>query len=61
MRELPVNQFFEGFYIWFDKDKKEEYYATPLYMHNTNTKIDYDNTRVKILLQKHNKEYIIYT
>ena len=53
MRELPVNQFFEGFYIWFDKDKKEEYYATPLYMHNTNTKIDYDNKRVKIFLQKY--------
>lgn len=52
MRELPVNQFFEGFYIWFDKDKKEEYYATPLYMHNTDTKIDYDNKRLKIFLQK---------
>ena len=60
MRELPVNQFFEGFYIWFDKDKKEEYYATPLYMHNTNTKIDYDNKRVKIFLQKYEFDGLKY-
>ena len=31
MRELPENKFFEGFYIWFDKDKKEEYYESKNY------------------------------
>lgn len=52
MRELPQNQFFNGFYIWFDKDKKEEYYGTPLYMHNTDKEIDYDKRQVRIYRKK---------
>ncbi len=52
MRELPEKKFFEGFYIWFDKDKKEEYYGTPLYLHNTDTKIDYKKRQVKLYLNK---------
>ena len=48
MKELPQNKFSEGFYIWFNKDKKEEYYATPLYMHNTNFNMDNDNRTLKI-------------
>ena len=30
-RDLPESKFFEDFYIWFNQDKKEEYYSTPLY------------------------------
>lgn len=35
MKELPVHTFFEGFYIWFNQEKKEEYYSTPLYKYST--------------------------
>ena len=52
MRELPQNKFFEGFYIWFDKEKKEEYYGTPLYLYNVDTKIDTEKRQVKLLLKK---------
>lgn len=40
---LPDTNFFEDFYIWFDKYKKEEYYATPLYHYKTSFTPDYDN------------------
>lgn len=52
MRKLPENKFFEGFYIWFDKDKKEEYYGTPLYLYNVDTKVDYDKRQVRLYLKK---------
>ena len=52
MRELPQHRFFEGFYIWFDKDKKEEYYGTSLYLHNVDQKIDYDKRQIKLVLKK---------
>lgn len=52
MRELPQHRFFEGFYIWFDKDRKEEYYGTSLYLHNVDQKIDYDKRQVKLVLKK---------
>lgn len=52
MRELPQNKFFEGFYIWFDKEKKEEYYGTPLYLYNVDTKIDTEKRQVKLFLKK---------
>lgn len=52
MRELPQHRFFEGFYIWFDKDKKEEYYGTSLYLYNVDQKIDYDKRQVKLVLKK---------
>lgn len=52
MSELPQNKFFEGFYIWFDKEKKEEYYGTPLYLYNVDTKIDTEKRQVKLLLKK---------
>lgn len=52
MRELPQNKFFEGFYIWFDKEKKEEYYGTPLYLYNVDTKIDTGKRQVKLFLKK---------
>jgi hypothetical protein len=35
LREIPQNTFFDGFYIWFNTSKKEEYYATPLYLYKT--------------------------
>ena len=31
MRELPRGTIEEGFYLWFNLEEKEEYYATPLY------------------------------
>lgn len=52
MRELPQNKFFEGFYIWFDKDKKEEYYGTPLYLYNTDRKIDYEARTMTLYYKK---------
>ena len=52
MRELPQNKFFEGFYIWFDKEKKEEYYGTPLYLYNVDTKVDTEKREVKLFLKK---------
>lgn len=48
MGELPQNKFFEGFYIWFDKDKKEEYYATPLYLHNADKLTDTATRKVTL-------------
>lgn len=41
--ELPNVQHFEDFYIWFNKDKKEEYYSTPQYFYKADYNIDYDN------------------
>ena len=38
---LPEKNFFDSFYIWFNKDKKEEYYATPLYTYQNKTKINF--------------------
>lgn len=35
MKELPAHTFFEGFYIWFNQEEKEEYYSTPLYKYST--------------------------
>lgn len=35
MSKLPTNDFYDGFYIWFNPDKKEEYFATPLYLYCT--------------------------
>lgn len=52
MRELPKGQFSEGFYIWFDKDKKEEYYGTSLYLYNTDRKIDYEARKMTLYYKK---------
>ena len=38
MRELPRGTIEEGFYLWFNFEEKEEYYATPLYLYNVNRK-----------------------
>ena len=34
MRELPRTNILEDFYLWFNFEEKEEYYATPLYLYN---------------------------
>lgn len=52
MRDLPINDFTEGFYIWFDKEKKEEYYATPLYLHNVDKNIDIKTKTQKLVYKK---------
>lgn len=50
--DLPEKSFFEDFYIWFNNDKKEEYYATPLYLYSANTKVDNDNRLVTVYFDK---------
>ena len=46
--DLPENKFFEDFYIWFNQEKKEEYYSTPLYYYKASFNIDYDTHTLKI-------------
>lgn len=52
MKELPKKSFLEGFYIWFDKDCKEEYYGTPLYRYCVDWKKNVSNGRLTIKLEK---------
>lgn len=54
MRELPRVRVTEDFYMWFNFEEKEEYYATPLYLYNVNRKrIDEnDETRLSLTLEK---------
>ena len=49
---LPENKFFDSFYIWFNKDKKQEYYATPLYLYSVDRKVDYDNRLMTVIFDK---------
>ena len=58
---LPEKNFFDSFYIWFNKEKREEYYSTPLYLYNvlrkdTDKENDEekkrDETRVYLKLEK---------
>ena len=41
--DLPQIQHFEDFYIWFNKDKKEEYYSTPLYFYKADFSVNFDD------------------
>ncbi len=53
MRELPAHNIFEGFYIWFDFQRKEEYYATPLYLYGvTRNEKENDETRFYLELEQ---------
>jgi len=52
MRELPQSTFFEDFYLWFNIEEKEQYYATPLYLYSTIRKDDYDDKKMYITLEK---------
>lgn len=52
MKQAPQYSFNEGFYIWFNADVKEEYYATPLYMYKTEPKNELDNKRRKVVQEK---------
>lgn len=49
---LPENKFFDSFYIWFNKDTKQEYYATPMYFYQNGIKIDNDKRIVEIFYNK---------
>ena len=40
---LPDTKHFDDFYIWFNKDKKEEYYSTSLYFYKADFSFDYNN------------------
>lgn len=49
---LPENKFFDSFYIWFNKDTKQEYYATPMYFYQNGIKMDNDKRIVEIFYNK---------
>lgn len=49
---LPEKIFFDSFYIWFNKEKREEYYSTPMYTYKTNATTDYDNRLMHISFNK---------
>ena len=40
---LPEIKHFNDFYIWFNKEKKEEYYSTPLYFYKVDFSFDYND------------------
>ncbi len=41
--DLPEIKHFDDFYIWFNKEKKEEYYSTPLYFYKADFSFDYND------------------
>lgn len=49
---LPERSFFDDFYIWFNSDKKEEYYATPLYLYSVDRKDDFENRLLTLSFNK---------
>lgn len=52
MIKLPIHNFFDGFYIWFDIDNKKEYYSTPLYQYKTKCTGSFDDGKQIIKLEK---------
>ena len=40
--DLPEIKHSNDFYIWFNKEKKEEYYSTPMYFYKASFDMDYD-------------------
>lgn len=52
---LPEKSFFDSFYIWFNREKKEEYYATPLYLYSVYRNEDIEN---RVLTLKFDKNEI---
>ena len=49
---LPEKNFFDSFYIWFNKEKREEYYSTPLYLYSVNRKDDFENRLLTLYFNK---------
>lgn len=49
---LPEKCFFDSFYIWFNKEKREEYYSTPLYLYSVNRKDDFVNRLLTLEFDK---------
>lgn len=46
--DLPDVRHFDDFYIWFNKEKKEEYYSTPLYLYKADFSFNFnDNDKNK--------------
>jgi hypothetical protein len=52
MIEIPKPYFFDGFYIWFDKEKRVEYFSTPLYFYYADRKNATIENETTIYLQK---------
>ena len=40
--DLPDIRHFDDFYIWFNKDEKQEYYSTPMYFYKATFNVDYE-------------------
>ena len=53
---LPEKIFFDNFYIWFNKDEKQEYYSTPLYLYKATTTVDYENRLVNVYFDEKESE-----
>ena len=51
MKELPHGAIEDGFYLWFNFEEKEEYYATPLYLYNVNRKRIDKNVETRLCLE----------
>lgn len=49
---LPEKSFFDSFYIWFNKEKREEYYSTSLYLYSVNRKDDFVNRLLTLEFDK---------
>ena len=49
---LPEKSFFDSYYIWFNKEKREEYYSTPLYLYSVNRKDDFVNRLLTLEFDK---------
>ncbi len=49
---LPEKSFFDSFYIWFNKEKREEYYSTPLYLYSVNRIDDFENRLLTLEFDK---------
>lgn len=45
---LPEVNFFSGFYIWFNKETKKEYYSTPLYYYKADFHMDMENHLLEV-------------
>ena len=53
--DLPDVRHFEDFYIWFNKEKKEEYYSTPLYLYKADFSFNFNDKEKNKNNNGHNK------
>ena len=41
--DLPEVKHFDDFYIWFNKEEKQEYYSTPMYFYKADFSFDFND------------------